>query len=477
MKTKIKIKNILIITVIYMALMFFMNVNFASNTAKVITETAKIRKEPSTTSTVLELASMGEEVEVLEKQGEWYKIVYKKITGYIRGDLLEVKEEVVQTSTSSEENEEPVNEEPVNEEPVSEQPVEEPTNEQPAEAVPEEENNGKEEFENGKYKVTKQATMKVVPIITSLDLRQVNVGEEVLVSQVINKWAWVTTSDSINGWMIIESLEKVEENTEPQNVPAEQQPNTSEAPQQTTQEPSTKTMYVNSKVINVREKPNKTSKAIMQLKVNAEVTVISEEDGWYKVSVNNKEGYILKTLLSDKKQETSRSNMSDRQANTNVQNNGATTQNKQPETTQQTTAQTTQQTTQQTIPQTSNSVSSTGSQVVEYAKTYLGYKYVYGGTTTKGFDCSGFTQFVYKHFGVTLNRTAAAQYKNGTSVTALQAGDLVMFGTSASNINHVGIYIGGGTFIHAANTSRGVTTDTLSSGYYKTHYIGARRIL
>lgn len=473
MKTKIKIKNILIITVIYMALMFFINVNFASNTAKVITETAKVRKEPSTTSTVLELASMGEEVQVIEKQGEWYKIVYKKITGYIRGDLLEVKEEVVDTSTSSDEKQEPENEQPVNEQPENEQ----QTNEQPTEAIPEE-NNDKKEFEKGKYKVTKQSIIKVVPIITSLDLKQVNEGEEVTVSQVINKWAWITTSDSINGWIIIENLQKVEENNEPQNVPVEQ-PTTTEAPQTTTQQPSqpsTKTMYVNSSVINVRKKSNKTSESIMQLKINAQVTVISEENGWYKVNVNNKEGYILKTLLSDKKQETSRSNMSDRQVNTTTQSNQEVTQNKKQETVEKTSDKTEAVEKKNESTTTSNSVSSTGSQVVEYAKKYLGYKYVYGGTTTKGFDCSGFTQFVYKHFGVNLNRTAAAQYRNGTSVTALQTGDLVMFGTSKSNINHVGIYISGGTFIHAANKSRGVTTDTLSSGYYKTHYIGARRI-
>ena len=65
-------------------------------------------------------------------------------------------------------------------------------------------------------------------------------------------------------------------------------------------------------------------------------------------------------------------------------------------------------------------------QIVAYAKQFLGCKYVYGGTTTKGFDCSGFTQYVYKSFGITLNRTAAAQYSNGKSVTNLQAGDLVI---------------------------------------------------
>ena len=77
-----------------------------------------------------------------------------------------------------------------------------------------------------------------------------------------------------------------------------------------------------------------------------------------------------------------------------------------------------------------------------------------------------------------LNRTAAAQYSNGTAVSRgdLQVGDLVMFG-NGSNINHVGIYAGNGTIVHAANPSRGVTTDTINSGYYNTHYIGARRIV
>jgi cell wall-associated NlpC family hydrolase len=111
---------------------------------------------------------------------------------------------------------------------------------------------------------------------------------------------------------------------------------------------------------------------------------------------------------------------------------------------------------------------------VAYAKQFLGCKYVYGGTSPSGFDCSGFTQYVYKHFGISLNRTAAAQYSNGTSVTNLQAGDLVMFGTSG--INHVGIYIGENSFIHAANTNSGVTIDSLSSSYYKANYVGARRI-
>ena len=86
-------------------------------------------------------------------------------------------------------------------------------------------------------------------------------------------------------------------------------------------------------------------------------------------------------------------------------------------------------------------------EIVDYAKTFLGVKYVYGGSSPKGFDCSGFTKYVFAHFNISLQRTSSAQYS--TSVTKiskseLQAGDLVFFSSSAgsSSIGHVGIYIG-----------------------------------
>ena len=124
---------------------------------------------------------------------------------------------------------------------------------------------------------------------------------------------------------------------------------------------------------------------------------------------------------------------------------------------------------------TSDSNSNTGSAVLAFARQYLGYPYVYGGASPSGFDCSGFTSYVYKHFGVSLNRTAAGQASNGKAVkrSELQVGDLVMF---CSPINHVGIYAGNNQIIHAANKTRGVVIDTISSGYYNTNYNCARRI-
>lgn len=119
--------------------------------------------------------------------------------------------------------------------------------------------------------------------------------------------------------------------------------------------------------------------------------------------------------------------------------------------------------------------------IIAFAKTYLGYKYVYGGTTPEGgFDCSGFTKYVFNRFSITLNRTAADQAKMGTAVSKsqLRIGDLVFFNTYGSSyINHVGIYVGGGKFIHASSPRYGVTITDLTSGFYANCYTTARRII
>lgn len=110
------------------------------------------------------------------------------------------------------------------------------------------------------------------------------------------------------------------------------------------------------------------------------------------------------------------------------------------------------------------------------ASKYIGVPYVYGGTTASGLDCSGFTQIVFKQLGENLNRTAAAQYKQGTAVSKanLQEGDLVFFNTTGG-VSHVGISLGGSKFIHAG-TSTGVTTADLNSSYWAKRYIGAKRV-
>lgn len=123
--------------------------------------------------------------------------------------------------------------------------------------------------------------------------------------------------------------------------------------------------------------------------------------------------------------------------------------------------------------------SATGAQIVAEAKKYLGVRYVYGGASPSGFDCSGFVYYVLKQFGYSPYRTPADQIKMGTSVSKsnLQPGDIVFFaGTGGSGITHVGIYVGNGQFIHSPNSRSTVSYADLTTGYWANHYYGARRV-
>lgn len=116
--------------------------------------------------------------------------------------------------------------------------------------------------------------------------------------------------------------------------------------------------------------------------------------------------------------------------------------------------------------------------IVATTKTCLGVKYVWGGESMSGFDCSGLVQYVFKQNGISLGRTVGKQYSAGTPISKseLKPGDLVFFkDTYKTGLSHVGIYIGDGKFIHAG--SDGVVTAKLSNSYWTNHYYGSCRIL
>lgn len=122
--------------------------------------------------------------------------------------------------------------------------------------------------------------------------------------------------------------------------------------------------------------------------------------------------------------------------------------------------------------------SSKANAIISTAKSFLGVPYLWGGVSPSGFDCSGYTQYVLKKNGISVPRTAAEQYKVGTTVSKsnLRIGDLVFFTTYKAGPSHLGFYIGNGNFIHCSS-SKGVIISNLSSTYYSSRYIGARRVI
>lgn len=494
MKSKRPIKSIVLTSIAIIVIMLFVTVSFAADTAKVSVETARLRKEASEDSTILELISLGEEVEILGQSGNWYQVEYKGITGYLRNDLIQVdgetqsngsetatSGETVDTSATAQNNTQTGNEVGTTSEnnPQAENAnnltgTENTESTEPQNTTGEQANGDttttgttgtteNEEDLTGKYQFTQDVEIKITPLINSLTVSSVKSGDTIEIQDKVNDWVLVS-NENIQGWARFNILSKVEETDQNQVLTTENiaqtTPETQEQPE--TQEPQTKTMYVNSQTVNVRSAASQEASVVTQLSINTQVTVISEQNGWAEVTFNGGNGYIASNLLSETISQTSRGSSTPRTGitdTTDKQTDNLSTNNN-----------------QESNDSSSNvSTSSKGADVLAYAMQFVGYPYVYGGSSTSGFDCSGFTQYVYKHFGVTLNRTAAAQSSNGTAVSRsnLQPGDLVMFG---SPINHVGIYAGGGRIVHAANPSRGVTTDTINSGYYNTNYVCARRI-
>ena len=458
-------------SVLFIAFIILMSSRAYATTGKITSDNVRIRKEANTDSTILTLVSIGEEVEVLETEGEWTKVKKSEFTGYIRNDMLEVQENKEEATKSEEESKE-----------------ENTTTEENSENTTAEiaESTEKEEIikKDSSYTVSAKLDLKIVPSINSSIIANISENTELQVKDIINKWCYVENEISC-GWVL---KSKIESNIKTENVVEntdveQNNENTEETKQEEEKETTEKeekeekvekvenkeetnikevnlTKYVSVSTLNLRKEANNKSEVIDQLDLNTKVTVTAIVDNkWAKIKYNGKTGYVSNKYLSDSKTVTSRSDNINRE---NVNSNE--TQNKKTESVaEETPVQTSE----------SSSSSASGSAVIAYAKQFLGCKYVYGGMSPSGFDCSGFTSYVYKHFGYSLNRTSSGQRSNGVAVSKsnLQAGDILCFN------GHVGLYIGGGSFIHAANPSKGVIISSLSESYYAKNYITARRIL
>ena len=295
MKIKMNIKNVLVLGVVAVSMtsisLFFMNTSFATNTntAKITVETANIRKTPDANASIIELANQGDTVEILETEGEWYKVKYGKIIGYLRKDLLEVqsKEEIDETenetstenqvqNNSTEETttteDESTEENTSNENAVSSENIE-PENTVADNKVAEniaQTNTTTEGEIGGIYKLTQDTKLKVIPLIHALEVGDISKDTEVEILNIINKWAYIKTEDK-EGWVVLEKLEKIKgaepapETTEPEK--------TLETPEAT--KPVSKTMYANAETVNVRSQADRSASIVTT--INFIFTVIRKK--------------------------------------------------------------------------------------------------------------------------------------------------------------------------------------------------------
>lgn len=453
-----------------------------ATTGKINTETARLREEPNTTSTILEQLNENDEVEILEEEDNWYKVKAnvngQKITGYVSAKLVDAEKT---TSTTVEDNTNT-------------------TDSKTTETTPEVTTNTdtvKEETltdidvsddikENKEYDLKQEAEVKILPIMSSNT--KCKLSGKVKTVTILNDWCKIECDTSC-GWIrtnVLKKLVKMEEDTT-ENTGAEQPTsNNNETTEtsastanNTTLEANTsdnttsvkelnKTGYVKVEGLTVRKGPSTSTEAIDGLSKNDKVEITGETDGWYQIKLKGEVGYVSAKYISDTKvtETTSRSGSTLKET---ASEEKVTTEQENDETEEN----------EEEANESTTGIS--GAEVVEYAKQYLGCKYVAGGASpTTGFDCSGFTTYVYKHFGISLNRSSKDQIKNGTSVSKsnLQLGDIIIFnGSSNTSIGHVGIYIGDNKFIHAANSKEGVIITSLSSSYYQKRYVGARRVI
>ncbi|MGE5613125.1 MAG: NlpC/P60 family protein [Bacillota bacterium] len=213
------------------------------------------------------------------------------------------------------------------------------------------------------------------------------------------------------------------------------------------------TGIVSGSVVNVRRKPDIASEVLAKLTKGTKVEIVEHSGDWYRITIGEERyGWIHSDYVKIQEERISRGAADDRAVTADA-----------PE--------------EEPL---KNADTRYG--IVEYAKTLLGIKYRYGGSTPSGFDCSGFVSYVFKKFGITLDRTSAGMGKGGEPVekSALKAGDLVFFDTNGglNSINHVGIYIGNGKFIHASSyQDKKVKISSLNESYYIKTYMGARDYL
>lgn len=484
---KIIEKSVAIIAAILLVLTSNIAVAVTRTKGSVATDALNLRKEASAESNVLDVIYKDTELEILEEVGEWYKVNYKDNTGYVMKEYVTKSGEV---STSKKENKED-NEKDNNNKTASKE-------DKTITDVSKAEVN---EYKNKEASIKSDVDVYILPLVNANVIGKVKENTKVTVINVTGVWAYVKTNE-IAGWVKFDklSIQSTTNNEKKEDKPVETTENKNEknnneetnnneqnnsttqqvtdnneqsnsATQQETPVYEAKTLYVQSSAVNVRESATTDSEIVTTLVLNTSVKAVGEESDWYKVEYDGKNGYMLKSLLGANKVEvTTRSAEVERTQSTTTTSKKTT----------ESTTDSSKSTKSESKTSSTSSNSTKGQEVVAYAKKFLGCSYVYGGSGPSTFDCSGFTMYVFKHFGVSLPHNAATQSGYGSYVSRsnLQPGDIIIFNDySNSYMGHVGIYVGGGNFIHASSGSGQIIITSLSNSYHNARYVTARRLV
>lgn len=466
---------------------FLLGTKVYASSGSTVNDLTRIRRSASTDSDAIAVMAKGQEVEILEKAGEWYKIKYVSendgtFVGYVRGDLLKVEEDI----TSKKESEENIDN--VEDSETSET-TENSENQENTNSVVDTTDGTKTIVESATFKLSQDVNVKLLPLVYSCKIGNISKDSEINIQEIVGNWCHIQSRDA-DGWIVKSKLEDIiVENitsSEEQGKDEEESKDTEKEESKASQKETT--MYVNTTTLNVRKEANTTSSLIVQLKLNDKVTVIGDVDGiWSKIKYNNNTGYVATKYLSKNETEvTSRSTETTRdleEVSNDSSNNSSkekkdssegSNSSKESSSSKSSNSSKKSSSSNSSDSNKSSSSSTSGSGVVAYAKKFLGNPYVWGGTSlTNGCDCSGFVMSVYAHFGYSLPHSSSALAGVGTAVSKsdLQVGDIVCF------TGHVGIYIGGNQMIHASTPKTGIIISSLSERYYASKYKCARRVI
>ena len=452
------VEKVLIVFVFLLCI--WVNLSMAES-GKVNVSATRLREENNTDSEILTNIYENEKVEILEEKDGWYKVKYGDNTGYVKKEYITKSDE----SNTSSKNEVDDNKAQIEEEPVS----------------------------GSKIKTISTTNVRNSPTLMSQVIYQFEESKELTKVSEIGNWIQVTDG-SISGWIVkakINSSNTQSSQVDTSNFANTTNQNTIENENTTVDNKIVQNTTVDNKVIKntvaenkvnentvtnvnkigiidvttakVRKEPTTNSSIVDLLDKGDKITITAEEGDWYKMTFEDISGYVSKSLVKvQDKQVTSRSLTENRMEEDDTLIDEATNND-----------------VNKTL---SGITTNTAQNVADYAKQYVGTPYIVGGKNpTSGFDCSGFTRYVYLNFGYSLGSTAATQTDVGTVVSRenLQVGDLILFyDEGKTKIGHTGVYLGNGEFVHAANPKRGVVIDNLNTNtYYNERFISARRIV